>query len=101
MDLRTGGLTKDMLSTDFNSWETVSIGLASRADTKYINNNSMIMSTMMMTTICRFVASRAPTKSRVGVRLITSHGLPKLSGKRVKDALTSASVPGERKRKLF
>jgi hypothetical protein len=30
-----------------------------------------------------------PTKSSVGVRMMISHGFPKLPGKRVKDALIS------------
>src|SRR5580693_6483033 len=100
-DFRTEGLAKDRLSTAFNSFDTVSIGRASRADTKYISNNSSAVSTTMITTIRRLVASSAPTKSPVGVRLITSHGRPKLSGIRVNDALNSAPVRGERKRNSF
>ena len=40
-----------------------------------------------------------PTKSSVGVKVMTSHGCPKLPGKRVKDALISSPLRGERKKK--
>ena len=59
----------------------------------------MPVSAAIRTIICRFVRLSGPTKSSVGVNVMTSHGLPKLPGKRVKDALMSSPPCGERNRK--
>ena len=63
--------------------------------------NSSIMVRMTMTTmINRLVAFSVPTKSSIGVSVITCQGWPKPSGKLAKAAIRSSPFAGDRNTRL-
>ncbi len=63
--------------------------------------NSSIMVRMMITTmINRLVAFNVPTKSSIGVTVITCQGWPRPSGKLANAAIRSSPLVGDWKTKL-
>ena len=65
-----------------------------------MKNSSIMVRMTMITMINRLVAFSVPTKSSIGVSVITCQGWPKPSGKLAKDAIKSSPFAGDRNTRL-